>query len=171
MTPNGRNRIFAGAGPGEGKNAGRYRPGLYRLDPGEDTWHSVTAGLPENVESFRYRNLEGTDSRLVRNSAYVRKIVVAKRVFARGELVDENALQDALERGHLSGAGLDCFNQEPPNPGHPLLQMQQVLLTPHIGAQTDEARNNMGWMALKDCLAVLRGEPPEHIVNPDVYSS
>ena len=50
MTPNGRNRIFAGAGPGEGKNAGRYRPGLYRLDPGEDTWHSVTAGLPENVE-------------------------------------------------------------------------------------------------------------------------
>lgn len=50
MTPNGRNRIFAGAGPGEGKNAGRYRPGLYRLDPGEDAWHSVAAGLPENVE-------------------------------------------------------------------------------------------------------------------------
>ncbi len=50
MATNGKNRLFAGAGHGEGKNAGAYRGGLYRLDPGGDAWQSVTAGLPENVE-------------------------------------------------------------------------------------------------------------------------
>lgn len=50
MAANGKNRIFAGAGHGEGKNSGVYRGGLYRLSPGEGTWQSVTAGLPEKVE-------------------------------------------------------------------------------------------------------------------------
>lgn len=83
---------------------------------------------------------------------------------ARGELVDEGALADALETGHLRGAALDVLAQEPPHPTHPLLRLPQVIATPHIGAQTDEATNLMGWTALKDCLAVLQGESPVHRV-------
>lgn len=87
---------------------------------------------------------------------------------ARGEMINEEALQEALESGHLTGAALDCFAQEPPGVEHPLLRLPQVIVTPHIGAHTDQAMNRMGWMALESCLAVLRGERPTHIVNPEV---
>jgi len=83
---------------------------------------------------------------------------------ARGELVDEVALLEALKSGHLRGAALDAFAEEPPDPGHPLLALPHVIATPHLGAQTDGATNAMGWMALEDCLAVLRGEEPVHRV-------
>ena len=88
---------------------------------------------------------------------------------ARGELIDEAALQQALDQGHLGGAALDCFCREPPGPDHPLLHLPQVLATPHMGAHTDEAVNAMGRMSLDACLAVLRGERPAHIINPEVY--
>jgi D-3-phosphoglycerate dehydrogenase len=83
---------------------------------------------------------------------------------ARGELVNEEALRAALESGHLRGAGLDAFQKEPPDPQNPLLCHPRVIATPHLGAQTDGATSNMGWMAMRDCLAVLRGEAPAHIV-------
>jgi D-3-phosphoglycerate dehydrogenase len=84
---------------------------------------------------------------------------------ARGELVDEVALFKALEGGHLGGAALDALVQEPPDPAHPLLALPNVITTPHLGAQTDGAVNQMGRMALDDCLAVLQGKVPAHAVN------
>jgi D-3-phosphoglycerate dehydrogenase len=83
---------------------------------------------------------------------------------ARGELIDEDALLQALRSGHLRGAALDVFAQEPPDPDHPLLALPQVIATPHLGSQTDGATNTMGWMAFNECLAVLRGEAPQHRV-------
>jgi len=90
---------------------------------------------------------------------------------ARGELIDEEALRDALEKGYLRGAALDCFREEPPPPDHPLLHLPQIIATPHTGSHTDEATNAMGWMSLKACLAVLGGEKPAHVVNPEVYEN
>jgi phosphoglycerate dehydrogenase-like enzyme len=93
---------------------------------------------------------------------------------ARGALVDEEALCDALEKGHLRGAGLDCFVQEPPDRGSRLLNLdgpgaqgRNVIVTPHTGAHTDESLNRMGWTALENCLSVLKGERPAYIVNPE----
>jgi D-3-phosphoglycerate dehydrogenase len=84
---------------------------------------------------------------------------------ARGELVDEDALLASLRDGHLRGAGLDAFSQEPPGADNPLLALPQVVATPHTGAHTDDAVNAMGWGALRNLLAALRGEePPNRVV-------
>jgi len=82
----------------------------------------------------------------------------------RGEVIDEEALLRALESGHLRGVGLDAFTVEPPETSNPLLHLPQVIATPHLGAQTDGATSNMGWFAMRDCLAVLRGEAPKYRV-------
>jgi D-3-phosphoglycerate dehydrogenase len=83
---------------------------------------------------------------------------------SRGEVIDEGALLEALQSGHLRGAALDTLIEEPPSVDNPLLALSQVIVTPHMGAHTDGATNAMGWTALKDCLAVLSGEPPLHRV-------
>ena len=79
---------------------------------------------------------------------------------SRGEVLDEEALLRALQSGHLKGAGLDAFAVEPPDPKNPLLALPQVIATPHLGAQTDGATSNMGWFAMRDCLAVLQNKQP-----------
>ena len=84
---------------------------------------------------------------------------------ARGELTDESALLDALKTGQLRGAALDCMSTEPPDPQNPLLQLPQVIVTPHMGSHTDDATNQMGEMAMADCLAILSGQKPAHPVN------
>lgn len=83
---------------------------------------------------------------------------------ARGEIIDEAALVEALEGGRLRGAALDVFAVEPPDAANPLLALKQVISTPHLGSQTDGATNRMGWMALEECLAVLGGEEPRYRV-------
>jgi D-3-phosphoglycerate dehydrogenase len=83
---------------------------------------------------------------------------------ARGELVNERALFAALQSGKLSGTALDVFSNQPPDAENPLLGLPQVVATPHMGSHTDGATNAMGWRALNDCLAVLRGEEPQYRV-------
>jgi phosphoglycerate dehydrogenase-like enzyme len=84
---------------------------------------------------------------------------------ARGELVVEEDLVAALESGQLAGAALDALRDEPPPPDHPLLARDDVVITPHEGADTEEARAAMGRLALDDLIAVLDGRPPRHPVE------
>jgi D-3-phosphoglycerate dehydrogenase len=83
---------------------------------------------------------------------------------SRGELIDEDALYESLKKGHLRAAALDAFSKEPPDRDNPLLSLPQVVVTPHMGAATDMAANEMGRMTMEDCIAVLKGEKPEHAV-------
>lgn len=83
---------------------------------------------------------------------------------ARGEMVDEPALLDALNSGHLGGAALDVYSDEPPAANNPLRRHPRVIATPHCAAHTDGAADGMGRQSLRDCLAVLRGESPVHPV-------
>jgi glyoxylate reductase len=83
---------------------------------------------------------------------------------ARGKLVDEAALCDALDDGHLAGAGLDVYEDEPAvNPR--LLAMPNVVLAPHIGSATTETRNAMARIAATDVALFLRGLKPQNIIN------
>jgi D-3-phosphoglycerate dehydrogenase len=84
---------------------------------------------------------------------------------ARGDLIVEESLLKALESGKLRGAALDVYSKEPPDRGNPLLKIDQVIATPHMGAHADSATNAMGWMALEECLAVLSGKPVKYKVN------
>jgi phosphoglycerate dehydrogenase-like enzyme len=80
---------------------------------------------------------------------------------SRGEVLDVNALADALKSGKAGGAALDVFYPEPPKPGFPLLGMENVILTPHIAARTTTAMENMGWV-VRDLAAVLEGRKPRY---------
>jgi D-3-phosphoglycerate dehydrogenase / 2-oxoglutarate reductase len=89
---------------------------------------------------------------------------------ARGELIAEDALREALRQGSLSGAALDVRAGDLPA-DDPLLECGNVIFTPHIGSHTKEAALAMGRMASSDLVAVLRGERPASVVNPEVYES
>jgi len=88
---------------------------------------------------------------------------------ARGSLVEEAALIAALDSGHLSGAGLDVYDPEPPNPQNPLLYRADVICTPHVGGITVNSRDTLWREALGQSLQVLGGERPPHLVNPDMW--
>ena len=83
---------------------------------------------------------------------------------ARGELVDEDALYESLVSGHLKAAALDAFKKEPPDEDNKLLSLSQIITTPHIGAATDNASDEMTKISIDECLAVLRGKKPKYIV-------
>jgi len=82
---------------------------------------------------------------------------------ARGGLIDERALADALREGRLAGAAADAFEHEPPT-GSPLLDLPTFLPTPHLGATTREAGHHMGVAAAESVIAVLSGAEPNHVV-------
>jgi len=87
---------------------------------------------------------------------------------ARAGLHDVDALVDALQRGHLGGAGLDHVDGEVLPAGHPLLALPNVVLTPHIGGATYDTEVNHTDMVAGDVVRILRGERPVHIANPEV---
>jgi D-3-phosphoglycerate dehydrogenase len=89
---------------------------------------------------------------------------------ARGPIIDEEALVDALENGKIGGAGLDVFDNEPPEES-PLLIAPNVVLTPHLGASTKEAQIKAGTTTAEQVDKVLSGEKPDFVVNWQIYDS
>ena len=114
------------------------------------------------------RNLMG-EKELARVKPSVRIINVA-----RGGLINDDALYKAIQEGRVAGAAIDVFSKEPPD-RHPLLESDNVILTPHLGASTAEAQRDVAIEVAKQVLAVLKGQPARYTVNtphilPEVQS-
>ncbi len=88
---------------------------------------------------------------------------------ARGALIDEAALLDALRSGHLAGAALDVFDPEPPMTGHPLFTLPNVICTPHIASYTSAGFLRMEMIVCEQIARILRGERPANLVNQQVW--
>ena len=87
---------------------------------------------------------------------------------ARGPVVDEKALIKALKEKWIAGAGLDVFYNEPTEHDNPLLELENVIVAPHIGSATTDTRLAMAMKAATNLVAALKGEKPPDIVNPEV---
>ena len=88
---------------------------------------------------------------------------------ARGGIHDETALAQALQSGHLAGAGLDVWDQEPPPLDHPLLAMENVFATFHVAGVTHEGRRNVATIGAEQIVGLLAGERPPRLINPEVW--
>jgi len=90
---------------------------------------------------------------------------------ARASIVDEDALYEALKSGHLGGAALDVFREEPVQPHNRFLAFPNVLVSPHLGGATRDVVRHQSHMIVDGIEAYLRGERPLHIVNPEVLEN
>ena len=110
------------------------------------------------------RNIIGKDQlAMMKPSAFLINV-------ARGPLVDEDALYQALKRKQIAGAGLDVLVDVPPPPDHPLLGLDNVVLTPHVAFFSQESVRELQVRATEEVARVLTGRMPDNIVNPQVLS-
>ncbi|MDQ3036159.1 MAG: D-glycerate dehydrogenase, partial [Myxococcota bacterium] len=136
--------------------------------PFGDDPHAVHAPLARLLEESDVVSVHVPGTRATRHLIGEAELARLKRGAilintARGSIVDEGALVRALERGLLGGAGLDVYEEEPRV--HPrLLDRSDVVLLPHLGSATREARARMAYAAIADASRVLRGEAPLHLV-------
>ncbi|WP_248925384.1 phosphoglycerate dehydrogenase [Paenibacillus hamazuiensis] len=84
---------------------------------------------------------------------------------ARGGIIDEKALVEAIGEGIVAGAAFDVFEEEPPKPDHPFLNNPKIVVTPHLGASTVEAQENVAIDVSEEVLHILRNEPFKNAVN------
>jgi len=113
-------------------------------------------------------HLPGTaETREIVNAEFIEKMKPGAWLVntARGDLINEKALVDAIVKGKLSGAALDVYSEEPPPSSSPIFGHDQIIATPHMGAHADSATNAMGRMAMDECLRVLRGVEPKYQVK------
>jgi D-3-phosphoglycerate dehydrogenase len=118
---------------------------------------AVNCPLSESTRGLVSRRLIG----LMKPSAYLINT-------ARGPIVDERALYEALASGQIAGAGLDVFEEEPTPADNPILKLDNVIVTPHGICFTDECMRRLAESAFRSTLAVAAGRKPAHVVNPDV---
>jgi len=90
---------------------------------------------------------------------------------ARGPVVDSQALYTALKEGWIRAAGLDVTDPEPIPPDHPLLSLDNLVITPHIGSASEGSRRAMCLLAARNLIAGLKGKPLECCANPELYKT
>jgi D-3-phosphoglycerate dehydrogenase len=106
-------------------------------------------------------------TRHIMNEARLRQMKATAYLIntARGELIDEKALQHALETGRIAGAGLDVMEHEPPPYDHPLRVLERAVVTPHCAWYTERSQKALREKACAEVIRVLRGGVPKNIVN------
>jgi len=100
--------------------------------------------------------------KIMKNSAYLINT-------ARGGLVKDNELAQALKEGEIAGAGLDLLEDEKVNSHHPLVSLENVIITPHSAFYSEEALKDLQYKAVQEVVRVLTGKTPKSCVNPEVF--
>jgi D-3-phosphoglycerate dehydrogenase len=156
-----------------GMRVAAYDPYLSEKSAGNEGIRLVSSldALLESADVVSIHVPLTNETRSLINAARIRQMKRGAILIntARGGIVDEQALLGALESGHLSGAGLDVFETEPPRPDHPLLCRHDVLCTPHIAGVTVASKERLWRTAIAQAIQVLKGERPTHLVNPEVW--
>ena len=89
---------------------------------------------------------------------------------SRGPVIREEDLIKSLDESLIAGAALDVLTKEPPDKNHPLINRENVILTPHMASWTWDSRNDLQTKSAEEVVRVLKGERPKNLVNPDVLS-
>jgi D-3-phosphoglycerate dehydrogenase / 2-oxoglutarate reductase len=110
------------------------------------------------------------ENRHMINTASIAKMKPGVRIInaARGTLIDEAALAEAVKSGKVAGAGIDVYNEEPPEKGNALIGLPGVITTPHLGASTVEAQDAVAVQIAQQVLAALLKNEYKNVVNPAV---
>lgn len=102
--------------------------------------------------------------KMMKNSAYLINT-------ARGGLIKDNDLAQALKKGEIAGAGLDLLEDENVNSHHPLVSLENVIITPHSAFYSEQALKDLQYKAVQEVIRVLTGERPKSCVNPEVFKN
>jgi len=138
----------------------------------ESEYRSLNDLLAESDYVSLHTNLDENSRHLMNADAFGRMKSTAFLInTARGGLVDQKALQHALETGQIAGAALDVVDPEPPAENDPFVQLPNLICFPHIGSATEETRRAMRELAVENTLNVLAGKRPPAPVNPEVLDS
>ncbi|WP_370231101.1 phosphoglycerate dehydrogenase [Salipiger bermudensis] len=115
----------------------------------------------------------GADNAALINEATLAQIKPGAKLInlARGEVIDLDAVAKALESGQLGGVAIDAYVSEPPDTSHPVFSHPNAVFTPHSGADTREALENVGLMVIESLDAVLAGETPPRMLNADALAA
>lgn len=123
---------------------------------------SDVVSLHRPLRSDTEKMINGETLALMKKTAYLINT-------ARGGLIDEPALAQALQDGRIAGAGLDVFTAEPMAKNNPLLSAPNLVMSPHIAGATEEAAERCAVQAAEQILEVLAGRKPAHLANPEVW--
>lgn len=138
-------------------------------DAPESEYRPLDALLAESDFVSLHTNLDDSSRHLIGESELTKMKPTAYLInTARGGLVDQAALTEALQGGAIAGAGLDVLESEPPAADELIYTLPNVICYPHIGSATHETRRAMRELAVENLLAVLAGERPPAPVNPQV---
>jgi len=140
--------------------AARYGIEYLPLDEVLSRSDFISIHLPSSAQTTKF--IGERELRMMKASAYFINT-------SRGNVVDEAALICALQEGWIAGAGLDVFENEPPEKNHPLFALENVVLTPHIAGASRAAMRAMSLDSASNAIRVLRGEPPTAMANPEVW--
>ena len=88
---------------------------------------------------------------------------------SRGSIIDEKMLYQALKEGQIGGAGVDVLEQEPPCPDNPLLNLDNIIVTPHVAWYSEESFVKDMVQGMDELVRVLKGYRPHYIVNPEIF--
>lgn len=167
-------RIVAELCTGLGMKITAFDPFVSREDV-ESKGYAYAATLEEALATGDYVSLHMPSLPETKNLMNTSRFALMKQGSylincARGDIVDESALLAALGSGQLAGAAVDVLVDEPMKPDHPLMAMKNLIVSPHMAAQTQESTAAVVRLVVQGTLAVLDGQKWPKVCNPEVYN-